>query len=39
MMPLKEISLPILAPVLFGGGIVFKSVLNNLGFVLPRIGY
>lgn len=38
MMPLKEISLPIMAPLLFGGGIVFKSVTNNLGFVLPRLG-
>eukprot|EP00850_Spirogloea_muscicola_P002608 SM000010S04246 [mRNA] locus=s10:567736:572220:+ [translate_table: standard] len=35
--PFKEISLPILAPLLFGGGIVFKSVISNLGYVLPRL--
>ena len=35
---LHEVSLPLLAPVLFGGGIVFKATLNNLGVVLPRVG-
>ncbi|KAG6556687.1 hypothetical protein Mapa_001628 [Marchantia paleacea] len=35
--PLKGFSFPVLAPLLFGGGIVFKSAVSNLGFVLPRM--
>ncbi|CAI5973599.1 unnamed protein product [Closterium sp. NIES-64] len=39
MVPLlHDLSLPMLAPILFGSGIVFKSVVNNLGIVLPRLG-
>ncbi|KAL2630986.1 hypothetical protein R1flu_015672 [Riccia fluitans] len=34
---LKGFSFPVLAPLLFGGGIVFKSAVSNLGIVLPRM--
>ncbi|GAQ86384.1 mechanosensitive ion channel [Klebsormidium nitens] len=33
----SQLSLPIMAPLLFGGGIAFKAIMSNLGFVLPRL--